>query len=302
MWEAVDYDFSTNTGSGFVSALFIDNPVPTCDVTTPGTGTLATNSYFGFPTGFSTTVDPFGTGAVAQQGIDIHFPDDGQAAANQVFYRNDGVGSQPATDYLRPKFKAAQLALGDLNIGQFNIGYYGFGYWMNYTRDYPTNNFNVWGRLAGGAGPFSGTTLSVVTSGVGTSNQTSNVIGSFSDAAPSGWQTYHWVPLRDTNGNMAVLPLAGRATLKVTSGNNLNPLYFMLTAAPIRLNLTTTVSGGQINISIQTQTGHTYTLLHSTTVNSGYTIVGSVIPGDGSVHVISQPTSGQQGFYRVLVQ
>ncbi len=302
MWEAVDYDFSTNNGSGFVSGLFIDNPVPTCDITAPGTGTLATNSYFGYPTGFSTSADPFGIGAVAQQGIDIHFPDDGQAAANQIFYRNDGVGSQPATDYLRPKFLAAQQASGDLNIGQLNIGYYGLGYWMNYTRTYPTNNFNVWGRLAGGAGPFSGTTLSVVTSGVGTAIQTSNVIGSFADAAPSGWQSYHWVPLRDTNGNMAVLPLAGKATLNVTSGNNLNPLYFMLTPAPIRLNLTTTISGNQINISIQTQTGHTYTLMHANSLTTGFTQVGSAIPGDNQVHVISQPMSGNQGYYRVLIQ
>jgi hypothetical protein len=175
--EAVDYDFTLNG----VSAQFIDNPVPTGDYNGCGVGDFETNSYFGFPG------DSIGE-AVAQQGIDINFPNDGQGTTSECYRAQDGVGSQNAGDYVRPKFVAAQQEFGDPNIGPFNLGYFGGGYWLNYTRHYPTNNFYVWARLAGGGGPITGTTLSVVTNGVGTSSQDTMLLGSFSDPTAAGWQ------------------------------------------------------------------------------------------------------------------
>jgi hypothetical protein len=303
-WEAVDYDFSTNDGSGnWIGAQFIDNPVPSCDVTVTQTGELDANSYFGYPMGFSPGVDPYGYGAIAQQGIDINFPNT-QPAANS-YYRADGVGTQPATDYLRPKFVAAQQTFGDPNIGQLNIGYFNGGNWLNYTRHFPTNTFNVWARLAGGNGPFSGTTLSLVTSGAGTPNQTTNILGTFADPSPAGWQTYHWIPLLDSNGKPVAVPLGGQATLRVTSGNNLNALYFMLTPAVAAVEsfaISASLTGGQIQIAIPTQNGFNYTLLHADSLPAAsWTPVGDPIVGDGSVHVVNEPASGQ-GYYRVLAQ
>jgi hypothetical protein len=301
-WEAVDYDFSTNDGSGnWIGGQFIDNPVPTCDVNVTQTGQLAANSYFGYPTGLTPGND--GYGAIAQQGIDINFTN--TQPATSAYYRADGVGSQPATDYLRPKFLAAQQQLSDPNIGQLNIGYFNSGNWLNYTRHYPTNTYNIWGRLAGGAGAFSGTSLSVVTGGVGTSNQTTQVLGTFADAGPSGWQVYHWVPLLNTNGSKAVVQLGGKATLRLTSGNNLNALFLMLTptvAVPSFFNIAASLSGGQIQISIPTQTGFNYTLWYAGSLPAAsWTQVGGAITGDGSVHVVAQPASGQ-GYYRVVAQ
>jgi hypothetical protein len=226
-WESVDYDFSTNNGSVWISGLFIDNPVPTGDITAPATGHEATNSYFGYPAGITTNATS--RGALAQQGIDIYFPDN-QPLAND-YYRPDGVGTSPSGDYARPQFVAAQKEYSDDNIGPMQIGYYDQYNWLNFTRTYPTGKFNVWGRLAGGAGPFSGTALSIVTSGVGTANQTSNVLGTFSDPNAAGWEAYHWVPMLDTGGNTAVVDLGGKATLKLTSGNNLNVGFFMLVPA-----------------------------------------------------------------------
>lgn len=132
IWEAVDYDFSTNTGkslpaiqgletnAGWVSGLYIDNPEPTGDVTANLTGHLETNSFFDYPTGVLPDLANGTNGALAQQGVDVYFQ---TTSGEQIAYRNDEMGSQPATDYLRPKFLAAQKALGDLNIGQFNIGW-----------------------------------------------------------------------------------------------------------------------------------------------------------------------------------
>jgi hypothetical protein len=318
-WEAVDYDFSTNNGTatppeqgletsaGWVSGLYIDNPVPTCDG--PQTGELATNSYFAYPTGFSPGKDFLtGLGAAAQQGVDINFGNSGQAAPGSEVYRNDGVGSQAATDYVRPKFVAAQAEFNDPKIEPINIGYYAAGYWLNYTRDYPTNNYYIWGRLAGGSA-YSGTTFDLVTSGVGTTNQALDQLGSFADPNASGYQTWHWIQLLDTNGNPVVASLGGKATFRVTSGGGMNTEFFMLVVAPPQFKLTPTLVGNQLGISFPTEIGHNYTLMTSATLpapnaTASWTQVGSVIPGTGtsqSVNVTITPSSAQ-GYYVVSVQ
>ena len=299
-WEAVDYDFSTNNGSAWISALFIDNPVPSCEAGgTPQEGELAANSYFAFPTGFSPGVDPQGIGAIAQQGIDMNFPNDGQSLTSE-YYRADGVGSQPASDYVRPKFLAAQAEFSDSLIGPINIGYYASGYWLNYTRHYPTNNYYVWGRLASG-GAYSGTSLGLITGGVGTVNQTNVVLGTFSDPHASGYQAWHWIPLLDGNGNKVVVSLGGQATLRVTS-SGLNTEFFMLVVAPPMFSITPSVVSGQLNLSIPTVTGHTYTLLYKSTLTApSWTTVGT-FAGNGSPHVFIESLSGTQGYYEVSVQ
>jgi len=140
----------------------------------------------------------------------------------------------------------------------------------------------------------------VVTSGLGTAIQTSNVLGTFADPNAAGWQAWHWIPLLDSNGNTVVTKLGGKTTLKVTSGNNINSEFFMLTPATPPVILSATVSGGQINISIPTANGYTYTLLYSATLPAtSWTPVGSPITGDGNTHVISQSASGPTGYYRV---
>jgi hypothetical protein len=302
-WEAVDYDFSemNDDGTAWVSGMFIDNPVPSCDVNAPQTGEMATNSYFAYPTGFNPGVDPNGVGAIAQQGIDINFPNDGQSLTSE-YYRADGVGSQPASDYVRPKFIAAQTEFSDPNIGPINIGYYGGGYWLNYTRHYPTGNWYVWGRLAGGGGPIVGTSVSNVVSGVGTVNQTLSFVGTFSDPNAAGWQTWHWVPMHDANGNPAVVQLGGKSTLRVTSGGNVNTEFFMLTPAPLTFSVTASIVSGQLKLSFPTETGYNYQVLYKSALpNANWTPVGSAITGNGSPGSATE-SLGTQGFYEVVAQ
>ncbi len=286
-WEAVDYDYTANG----VSGLFIDNPVPTCDVNVPQTGHLATNSYYAYP------ADLPGV-SVALQGTDINFPDTQPTTSD--YYRADGVGSQPATDYLRPKFVAEQTYYGDNNIGPFNIGYFNGGNWLNYTRTYPTNTYNVWGRLAGGSGSFSGTTLSLVTNGYGTPDQATSVLGTFSDPSAAGWQAYHWIPLLDSNANKVVVSLGGVATLRLTSGGNLNAEFFMLVPAPPAFAVTPTVAGGQITLSFLAASGHTYTVLFTSSLTpANWAPVGNVITGNGAVTNVPETLTGAQGYYTV---
>jgi len=313
-WEAVDYDFSTNnntgsplaqggeTSGGWVSAQFIDNPVPTADTTsTTVTGALGeeeTNSYFGYPSDFTAAMDPFGAGAIAQQGVDINVTANGQGAGQYLYRLGDGVGNQTATDYLRPKFAAARTKFSDPNIGLYNVGYIAAGNWFNYTRHYPAGSYNVWGRLAN-ASPYS-LALGKVTAGVGTATQTVTPLGTFTGTNGAGYQAWQWIPLLDANSNPVVVPLNGQATtFQATAGTGLNMEYFMLVPAPLTsLTLTASYAAGQFNISFPTQNSYSYHVQYKSSLTaSSWTPVGSSVPGDGTVHTVPESPSG---FYRVM--
>jgi hypothetical protein len=318
-WEAVDYDFSTNNntsfppqqgseiGPGWVSAQFIDNPEPSADVTATATsgpiGTELTNSYFGYPEAWTSSMDPYGAGAMAQQGIDVNFPNDGQTIAYEQYRWRDGVGAQLTTDTLRPKFTAAQSNLNDTNIGLFNICYYGAGFWLNYTRHYPAGSWYVWGRLAAAASYSN--SFSEVISGLGTTNQTLMPLGTFTDTNASGYQAWHWIPLLDTNGNKVVVYLTGQATtFRTTALAGQNMEFFMLAPAPPAFTVTASVVAGQLNLAFPTETGHNYTVMYASTLTGppSWTPVGSVIAGTGSVVNVLKGLTGTQGYYTVIVQ
>ncbi|MDB6068006.1 MAG: hypothetical protein JWR26_4214 [Pedosphaera sp.] len=287
MFEAEDFDF--NGGQ------FIDNPVPSGDNTLSGSaasGTPATNSYFFYPAANFTNASVFG--------IDITTV--GSADNANLYYRPfDNAGTEFCYDDLRQKFIDARTASGDATIGDFDVGWLNAGWWLNYTRTYPAGKYYVYARLAGGnPGGFSGTTLGLVTSGVGTSNQVTQTLGSFADPLAAGWQTWHWVPLLQTNGQQSIVSLSGVQTLKATSGGNLNMNYFMLVPAPPALSIA--VSGSAVTISVSTVSGHSYKITYSTNLSSGVWQTLSTITGDGTTKTASDTASGAQRFYRAEVQ
>jgi hypothetical protein len=281
MIEAVDFDF--NGGQ------FIDNPVPTAGLT------LATNSYY--DGGVDTT-------NMAIQNVDYNgFPDTAPGGGEAWNYRplDTGVGQEVTGDFKRLKFT------NDFGVAQdYDIGYWNGGFWENYTRTFPTNNFNVYSRMAGGAGPFSGTTLSLVTSGRGTTTQTTQTIGSFSDANAAGWAVWHWVPMRDTNGNLATISLGGVQTVRVTSGNNANAHFFMFvpTAVSLSVNLSVSVSGATVSLKFPTANGHSYTVQWNTTIVGGtWQPLSTAVTGDGTVKTATDTlTPIGTRYYRLLIQ
>jgi hypothetical protein len=338
-WEAVDYDFSTNnnyvttgTGSpgqtinglpGWFGGQFIDNPVPTADVNsttvTGPVGELELNSYFNQPTGFLAANDPFGAGAVALDGVDIHVTGNGQGAGQFLYRVGDNVGNQTAADYLRPKFAAAQTTFNDKNIGLYNVGYIAAGNWFNYTRHYPAGTYNILGRLASGAGAYS-LVLGQVTAGVGTTNQTVTPLGTFTSAIGLGWQAWQWIPLQDANNNNVYVTLTGQATtFRATAGSGINMEYFMLvpaTAPPAVIaptnspgitsfRLVSNGAGGN-NVVINGTNGDvgaTYYLLTSTNVAkplNQWQVVATNVVGSGNFTFIGTNAvspNGVQQFY-----
>jgi hypothetical protein len=338
-WEAVDYDFSTNnnyvttgTGSpgqtingtpGWFGGLFIDNPVPTADVNsttvTGPVGEVEVNSYFNQPMGFLAASDPFGAGAIALDGVDIHVTGNGQGAGQFLYRVGDNVGNQTCSDTVRLKFKAAQTNFNDKNIGLYNIGYIAAGNWFNYTRHYPAGTYNIYGRLAFNA-PYS-LTLGQVTAGVGTTNQTVTALGTFNGTNGIGYQAWQWIPLQDANNNNVIVTLTGQATtFKAQAGSGINMEYFMLvpaTAAAVvsaptnspgitSFRLVSNGAGGNnvvIN-GINGDAGATYYLLTSTNVatpfNQWQVVATNVVGAAGNFTFIGTNAvspNGVQQFY-----
>jgi hypothetical protein len=197
--------------------------------------------------------------------------------------------------------------LDNPNICDVNIGYWDGGFWLNYTRTYPTGNFYIYGRLAGGGGAFSGTSLSVVTNGYGTTTQLTNTLGTFSDPNAAGWQSWHWILMKDTNGAPAIASLGGVETLQIMSGGNVNANYYMLVPAPAvipTVKLSVALVGGQPAISFVSVANHTYTLVYKNNLSdSTWTTVTSVA-GDGTTKTLTD--TGTAGvvhrYYAVQIQ
>jgi hypothetical protein len=292
MIEAEDFDF--NGGQ------FITNPIPTgayVNGAYPSYAVSAVNSYFFYPANSSANA--------AIVGVDLTTVT--TDAAETFLYRPaESAGTQVATDFLRNKFYVTN---GDSTVtifSDFNLGFWDPGQWVNYTRIFPANTYNVYGRLASAAA-YSGLSLSLVTSGVGTPTQTTNLLGTFSDPNANGWQAWDWVPLLNTNGQLAVVSLGGTNTLQAnnTTAGNVNANFYMLVpavVAPQAVHLSVLRTGSTISIQFQTQSGVNYTVLYSGSLNPANWQTLTTINGDGTVKTATDTMGSSPRFYRVSFQ
>lgn len=172
--------------------------------------------YYDFPALCNTIGSPncyFGT--VGVEGVDEH---SSGSAPNHVYRPDDAVGTLISGDYARKDHYLANAF--DYRIDPFN-----FNMWLNYTRDWSNGTYWVIGRLSTDVGLNGTLTLSAVT------DTTSTDLGTFTINGGHGWSTFDNVYLKDTNGNNALVTLNGKQTLRLTSGGNLLPNFFMLVAA-----------------------------------------------------------------------
>jgi beta-glucosidase len=261
IWEAEDFDF----GNG----RFIDNPVPTSGP--------ATNSYY--LEAISAVV-----------GTDLTTPND--VSGEQFAYRNDSCGTQVATDFLRQKYITA-------GVSDYNVGWWYTGAWLNYTRTIPTNNYYIYARLASDNGAYTATN-SLVISGAGTSSQTTRLLGTFS-AVGTGWQSWQWVPLLNTNGQLAVVPLGGVETFKMTSGDSLNANFYMLVPVPVSPNISAFLNGSNTIISFPTQAGFSYLVVYKDNLQDANWKLLSIMSGDGTIKMVTDTKNKSQCFYKVVM-
>jgi hypothetical protein len=291
MIEADEYDF--NGGQ------FIDNPIETA------TNYVATNSYFPWPNTLQDSSDN-----VAVYGVD--YTTSNTDLGDTFIYRyDDAVGTQVTSDFLRNKFintgqdTVAGESLGYTNT-DCNVGWWDSGTWLNYSRTFPSNNYYIYGRLAGGV-PYTASTLDLVTNGQGTTNQSTLLLGSFSDPIANGFQSWHWIPLVN-NGTNVVVSLGGVETLKATAGlpavtgGNVNSHFYMFVPAvslPSAFSISASVSNSTISIKFPTQNGFNYTVLFSNSLNPASWQTLETVPGNGTIITATDTTSGTAKFYRV---
>lgn len=199
LWEAEDWDFN--------SGMYIDNP-DLCNA--PGDP----NCYFG---------------KVGVEGVDelnIYY------GPYHLYRPDDFEGTAPSGDYTRPNLFAAGVT--DYKIDPFvGSGSFVNSEWVNYTRDWPNSTNWIVARLATDIGLSGSLLLSQITS------TATNDLGTFTINGGRGYTTYVNVYLQDTNGNNVNVVLNGKATLRVTSGGNLLPTFFMLVPAQLDLPVLT---------------------------------------------------------------
>ncbi|MDB6112448.1 MAG: hypothetical protein JWR69_4198, partial [Pedosphaera sp.] len=215
-WEAEDYDF----GGG----LFIDNPRYAFGA--------AADTYWQQPG--APGVDYSDNGAGAPRVYRGPF----ELVATEFSYGVGPNGGNSVGELMRQKVLDAYAL--DNTIRDVDVGFFdgpgaasGLPNWLNYTRTCPTGAFNVYARVAFGGATAGGLTLSQVTNGWGTSSQALAPMGTFTFGNSGGWQSYQWVPLRDSVGNLVRLNLTGTNTFQLTgnSGGGGNNNFFMLTPA-----------------------------------------------------------------------
>jgi hypothetical protein len=216
---------------------------------------------------------------------------------------NEGSGAQPPFEYVPAE------SVPTTNT-DYDLAWWEPGAWLNYTRTFPANTYRVWGRLAGGAA-YTNCTMSLVTSGQGTTSQQTQLLGSFSDPNANGFQSWHWIPLLDGNGNPVVVSLSGVETLKLTAPPGsatgaLNSHFYMFVPFVVAssFHISVTASAGTVAIHFPTQSGHSYTVQSSTSLNPAnwQTVGGSGITGDGTVHTVNYTMATGARFYRVEAQ
>jgi hypothetical protein len=279
-WEAEDFDFGPENspvpnGSGL---RFIDNPVLT--------SAPASNSYFG---------------QVGDSGIDEAALWLTGVVGTYVYRVNDFVSTEVTSDTLRQKYVNAQVSQVDPYITDHDVDYLTNGAWLNYTRTFPAGNFNVYGRLSAGNGAFK-LQLAQVTSGAGTSTQTSNILGYFVGTGTS-FAKWQYVPLINTNtGLPVVVNFGGVETLQISGDANENANYFML-VGPNPVPLNAALNGANVVLSYQTQPGFHYTIFYKNHLaDSAWSPLDSAVLGDGTVQSVSDGVGLASRFYQLEIQ
>jgi len=201
-WEAEDYDYD--------SGQFINNPILS--------STAEAGSYFGL------------TGT---QGTDFN---DYSGDGPELFRSSDPMSTAVSTDVPRQNYVNAGVS--DYIVGYFDgagfpsggnegLSSYNQQEWVNYTRNFPAGTYNIYGRVANGNGGYATVPVSELTSGQGTSTQTTTNLGVFNFPA-YGWSSYNYVPMTDKFGNAIPVNLSGTNTIRVSAGSGANLNFFLL--------------------------------------------------------------------------
>jgi hypothetical protein len=234
------------------------------------------------------------------EGIDLHSVNAGQGSAADR-PNPPGLETEGASDAPR---QTSRPGLVDYDVG-FNNG----GNWANYTRAFPAGNFYCYLRGADGAGAVpDSASLSLVSGGQGTTNQATARLGTFAVPSTSDWQTYTWVPLQNSGGNLVTITNTGAVkTLRVTTDNGfynanfylLAPVYTPPPGAPLSINS----AGSGLSFSFPTLPGYSYQVQFKTNLTDALWLpLGTAISGNGMSATVTNSGGDHSRFYRLQIQ
>ncbi|MBM3846054.1 MAG: carbohydrate-binding protein [Verrucomicrobia bacterium] len=187
----------------------------------------------------------------------------GLAGVHDIDYHNNG---NPEADNYRtgdtPNIGLADIA-SDRNVrgagdrlgfdvqNDWKVGWNDPGDWFNYTRTFPSGSYNIYARLSSG-GADRHAHLDLVSNPTGTGDQGLTRLGGFDAPTTGGWDTFSFIPLRNSAGEVARIDLSGEQTLRLTADpGNFDGNYLMLvpTTAPVRLGFVYNRAAGTITLT-----------------------------------------------------
>jgi hyaluronate lyase len=230
-------------------------------------------------------------GVIGVTNVDAHQVNFG----GKDLYRPNGMDTEVNADAVRPAYNGTGYT-------DYSIGYFSAGAWADYTRHYPPGSYNVYARLAAGGGATT-CALYEVTGGWDTTNQTTNFLGTFS-VPNTAWESYNYIPLRDTNGNLVTVSFNHSAsTLRLARPSNAtadcNANFLMLTSI---LTVNAARSGTNVVITFPTQSGFNFQVLYKTNLQDAVWLLVSNVAGNDTVQSVSDPAAIGTRFYRVVEQ
>jgi hypothetical protein len=148
----------------------------------------------------------------------------------EVFDSNDSPDYRAPTG-VETRPETGDSARGDRTITcDYIVGWNFDGDWYNYTREFGASaRYNVYARMASG-GPSMNAELARIHGDPTSTNQIKEILGIFASPPTGGWNVFHYVPLRDGDGNLVSVPLDGLTTLRFTvlpGGLDFNYLVFV---------------------------------------------------------------------------
>ena len=196
------------------------------------------------------------------------------------------------------------------NLPEYEVRRTEGGEWMNYTRVFSNGNYNAYLRAACRAPQA--VSLDQVTSDPSQPNQTTAPLGVFNVPSTSLLVRYRYVPLTDTNGNLAVLSLSGTNTLRLTMGGpqtnvtqqtmTLNYVAFLPAKATVpqpSLTQAVVINGPNFVFSVATANAITYTVQYKDSLTQSNWVDSTTIVGNGTTKSVTNAVVGTSRFFRI---
>jgi len=247
---------------------------------------------------------PYAGGAYQDLGDGLDETDVDAGTDYGIDYFETASGSAQAVYRPDTGVEAGKTNANGLSRGSFDVetnhlvGWNDAGDWFNYTRVFPepAQDYNAYIRASSGGDPIHGS-LSIVTSGVGTTDQTLEVIGEVRPGrATAGWDSYEIFPILEpgteagASGPLAVLTLGGQVTLRhsVLPGHQDFDFYVFVPAkAPV-------VAGGITSVSLS---GGSVAIEYTGTLKSSDSVSGPYAPVAGASSPYSASASKGAEFF-----